>query len=112
MSRYINLKQIREKLDKKFEGRERTREMVRIRDGHRCCDCKTLWREGQRRFDIHHINDKKGESSRGYDRVIDVLKENHMITLCHHCHMQRERENGKIYYHGRGHKYFGYILPK
>ncbi len=70
----------------KMEGRERTREMVRIRDKHKCQDCKKKWIEGKRRFDIHHLNKLCGKKSRSYDKVSEMKG---LITLCHKCHYAR-----------------------
>ena len=66
-------------------GRDRTREAVRIRDKRTCQDCGKKWKEGQRRFDIHHLNGECGKKSRGYDRIADIKG---LITFCHSCHMK------------------------
>jgi len=41
---------------KKLEGREYNREKIRIRDKHTCQICGKNWEDGQRRFDVHHID--------------------------------------------------------
>lgn len=69
---------------KKLTGREAIREKIRIRDNHTCQICGKRWEEGQRRFDVHHIDCDK-EKSRQYD-VYDIEKDN-LITLCHKCHL-------------------------
>lgn len=74
-------------------GRDYVRELVRKRDRHTCQiakigkrskKCKRKWKEGMRRFDVHHINGLCGKKSRGYDRKEDMKG---LITICHSCHM-------------------------
>ena len=67
-------------------SRDRTREIVRIRDGHKCRKCGKVWQPGNRKFDCHHI-EGCGLKSRKYDRLEDVSS---MVTLCHRCHMTLE----------------------
>jgi len=71
-------------LGKKFSGRDLVREGVRRRDGYKCQMCFKEWKEGNRRFDIHHLNGLCGKKSRGYDRVDEIKG---LITLCHKCHL-------------------------
>ena len=83
------------------DGRERTRELVRMRDKHKCQDCgfrrfttsvvrynkklKTL--KGKKKsLDIHHLNGLCGKKSKSYDKVEDIQN---LITLCHKCHYNR-----------------------
>lgn len=65
------------------KGRDRTRELVRIRDKHTCQNCKKVWVLGMRRFDVHHLNGLCGKKSLAYDSVNELGS---MITLCHKCH--------------------------
>lgn len=65
-------------------GRERTREVVRIRDKHTCGDCQRVWKKGERRFDVHHLNGLCGMKSRKYDGIDEI---DGLATLCHKCHM-------------------------
>lgn len=92
-------------------GRDRTRNLVRIRDNFTCQDC------GERRtfedvqshnsrlptlkgriksFDVHHLNGLCGKKTRAYDSVKDI---DTMITLCHKCHYNRpeHKVNNKSY---------------
>lgn len=86
---------------KKNTGRDRAREMVRIRDNHTCLDCgiklttlnvlktnsliKGL--KGKIKcLDVHHINKQCGKNSRGFDSTKNLSG---MITLCHKCHFNR-----------------------
>lgn len=69
-------------------GIEKLRELVRIRDNHTCQICGKVWKRGQRRFDVHHMDrEKEGkngfiyENNKYFDR---------MITLCHRCHLNLE----------------------
>jgi 5-methylcytosine-specific restriction endonuclease McrA len=75
------------------KGRDLNREKVRVRDNHTCQDCGKKWEEGQRRFDVHHLNNLCGKKSRGYDKIseMDIL-----ITLCHKCHFNRPEHKTKI----------------
>src|SRR3989344_3286690 len=43
---------------KLLEGRDRLRELVRIRDNHTCQKCGKKWIEGTRRLDIHHLDEE------------------------------------------------------
>lgn len=79
--------------DNSFKGRERTREMVRIRDGHTCQDCGKRWQPGSRRFDVHHLNGLCGLKSRKYDRVEDIIT---LITYCHKCHLGNHVDKAKM----------------
>ena len=69
-----------------FKGRERTREIVRMRDNYTCQLCGRIWKEGKRRFDVHHI-DCDNKKTHQYDKIDGVRN---MITLCHKCHMNLE----------------------
>jgi len=66
----------------RFEGRDNTRELVRIRDRYQCQLCGILQESGKKALDIHHIEGGK-EKSRKYDKISKLGK---MITLCHKCH--------------------------
>ena len=63
-------------------GRDRLRELVRLRDGNVCQWCGKRWEQGKRRFDVHHIYGGPDDSHR-YDRDFNV-----QITLCHQCHLR------------------------
>lgn len=77
---------------KNLEGRERTRELVRIRDKHTCQNCKKVWTSG-RRFDVHHLNGVCGKKTRSYDSIFDLLG---LITLCHKCHYHHPEHSQRI----------------
>lgn len=85
------------------KGRERTRMMVRIRDGFSCKNCKstrTIREVNEHNeklpslkgriklYDVHHIDGNCGKNSTGYDStgVTDT-----MVTLCHKCHFQHHK---------------------
>jgi hypothetical protein len=80
---------------KKFQGRERTRELVRIRDNHTCQGCHKKHDGKSRRFDVHHKWGKCGKLSRRYDGIDKI---DSMVTLCHRCHMRTDsaRKNMSI----------------
>lgn len=65
-----------------MNSRERTKEKIRIRDNYTCQECGKIWKQGERRFDIHHIIGKPK----------DCLKNDkdysNQITLCHQCHLK------------------------
>lgn len=66
-----------------LEGTDRTREVVRIRDRHICQQCFRHWKIGERRFDIHHVEDC-GNLTYAYDKIGDISK---LRTMCHKCHI-------------------------
>lgn len=76
-------------------GREWTRELVRARDNYTCQKCKRVWREGFRRFDVHHLDESmlgktRSKGTTKYDREnMDKL-----ITFCHKCHYAWHKEKG------------------
>ena len=70
-----------------LEGRDRNRELVRIKFNRTCQSCGLKWAENERRLDIHHI-DQCGKKSRGYDRLEDIEKG--LEVLCHECHLTRK----------------------
>ena len=63
-------------------GRERFRERVRRRDGNECQLCGLKRNKNNRRLDVHHIYDERGENTRKCDSNFE-----NMITLCHKCHL-------------------------
>ena len=67
-----------------LQGRDLTRERIRIRDNHTCRKCGKEWQEGTRRFDVHH-KDCDPSKTKGYD-IYEEEKDN-LITLCHKCHL-------------------------
>ena len=70
--------------EKGFGGRDCLSEKVRARDNHTCQICGKVWQKGQRRFDVHHI-DEENESIFTCD---NYKKFDRMITLCHRCHLR------------------------
>jgi hypothetical protein len=68
----------------RLEGRERTRWLVRLRDGLKCRACDVKWKEGSRAFDVHHLKGLCGKRSRKYDSVKAM---DDLVTLCHKCHL-------------------------
>lgn len=80
-------------------GRDRARELIRIRDNHTCQKCGKKWKEGERRFDVHH-KDFNAEKS----RQVDVLEKEakNMITLCHKCHLGLPEHKEKSKWESKG----------
>lgn len=70
------------------------REKVRVRDKHKCRECKKLWRNPKRRFDVHHLNGQCGKKSRSYDQVSTMSG---LITLCHSCHMKKHASRRSMF---------------
>lgn len=88
--RFENQKYCSKKCKKLFRnknqltGRELTRERIRERDKHTCQTCGKKWKEGMRRFDVHHKDCVK-DKTKQYDNY-EKEKDN-LITLCHKCHL-------------------------
>ena len=76
----------------RISGRERTRYKARERDNFTCKDCGKVWKEGQRQFDVHHLNGLCGKKSRSYDKISGI---DGLITLCHKCHFNRHDWAGR-----------------
>ena len=76
-----------------LQGLDRPREMVRKRDRYTCQECGKIWLQGQRRFDVHHLNGLCGRLSRTYDRIKDISG---LITLCHKCHLNLDEVKRKM----------------
>lgn len=68
----------------KLQGRDRTREMVRIRDNYTCQMCGRKKGPREKNLDVHHLGGDCGKNrTYSYDKVCDMPK---LITLCHKCH--------------------------
>lgn len=80
------IRKYKDALGDKFQGRDRARELARVRDNHTCQNCGRKWVEGERRLDIHHLNGLCGKLSQSYDKTDDLSG---LITLCHKCHFNR-----------------------
>lgn len=80
-----------------MDGRNWTRELVRIRDNWTCQNCSRIWKKGERRFDVHHQDEHlEGQDKFKYMGKIDKENMNKMITLCHLCHMNLPEVKKKI----------------
>lgn len=76
------------KINIKHGGRDYIREIVRIRDNHTCQICGKKWNLGDRRFDVHHTDEKlEGRSNEKGIIMSDKKNLDKMITLCHKCHL-------------------------
>lgn len=69
-------------LVRNITGRDRNRELVRIRDKHTCQSCRKVWATG-RKLDVHHTDGLCGKKSMGYDSLEECKL---LVTLCHKCH--------------------------
>lgn len=69
-----------------MQGKDRARELTRIRDKNTCQECKRKWKLPQRRFDVHHLNGLCGKKSRDFDSIYEI---GGLITYCHKCHMSK-----------------------
>lgn len=77
-------------------GWQATADFVRERDHHKCQKCGRTRRKGERKLDVHHMNEQEGKN-RQFQKD---HKPEEMITLCRKCHLNlphiRERmSNGK-----------------
>jgi hypothetical protein len=78
-------------------GRDWVRELVRIRDKHRCQMCFKQWRKGMRRFDVHHTNEsQEGTSFKKHAAKRDKKNIDKMTTLCHKCHLNLDSVRKKM----------------
>lgn len=66
-------------------GRDRFRELIRLRDFHICQWCRKQWNTKDRRFDVHHINGTPEDTRRLGGNTDE------MITLCHKCHLNIDK---------------------
>ena len=86
------------KFGRDYEGRGRTRMLVRLRDEFTCQVCKSIRTPEMivgkiRLYDIHHLNGMCGKKSRGYDRLSEM---DGLITLCHRCHFNHPEHSQKL----------------
>lgn len=84
-------------LEIKSGGRDRFREIIRIRDKHTCQICLRVWKKGERRFDVHHEDEE--QEGRSKERGIckrDKENMDKMITLCHKCHLSLDSVKAKM----------------
>src|SRR3990167_5702741 len=68
-------------------SRDRVRELVRLRDEHTCQCCSKKWERGQRRFDVHHIDEKMEGLLHKLPVSYDRNNMDKLITYCHRCHL-------------------------
>jgi len=79
---------------KDLTGRDFLREKVRIRDRQTCQMCGKQWKEGTRKFDVHHLDEtKEGAFGRNYTDNKDMGK---LITYCHKCHLNLHSVRNKM----------------
>jgi len=76
-----------------LSGRDYTRELIRMRDKHTCQICGKKWKEGMRRFDVHHVDCDK-EKSKKYENF--EKEKYNMVTLCHKCHLNLPQHRKSI----------------
>lgn len=66
-----------------LDGRDYKRELIRKYFDHTCQKCKRIWKEGERRFDVHHLGEGSNKS-----KIYDDFKDIDTLTLlCHKCHL-------------------------
>lgn len=66
-------------------GLDYVREEVRTRDNFTCQMCLKQWIPGERRYDVHHL-DERMESIK--DIQYDRDNQDKLVTLCHRCHLR------------------------
>lgn len=72
-------------------ARDRYRELIRIRDGYTCQLCDWKWVKGERRLDIHHLDEQitgKIDTKADLKTSYDFKHPERCITLCHRCHLR------------------------
>jgi hypothetical protein len=63
------------------DGRNHLRELIRIRDKHTCQICLKVWQSGNRRFDVHHMDEsQEGKSGEKGSYKMDRENLDKMIT--------------------------------
>ena len=77
-------------------GRDRIRELVRMRDNYTCQECKKVWEIGQRRFDVHHLDEKYDGMGHSIPTGYDRNNLNKLITLCHKCHFNLDTTRKRL----------------
>lgn len=68
-----------------LSGRDRNRELARIKANFICGICGEAWKKNERSLDCHHkLKGECGVKTRSYDRLEDIQK----LLVCHHkCHL-------------------------
>ena len=78
----------------KLEGRDFLKEVIRRRDNYTCQTCGRVWKKGERRLDVHHLDeDLEGENGLKYENCKCFDR---MITLCHKCHLRLDNIKRKM----------------
>lgn len=81
-------------------GRDYVRELVRIRDNRTCQICSKKWKPTQRRFDVHHLDEKREGSDNNNLRQGNLRWDRNnldrMVTLCHKCHLNLDIVRNKM----------------
>lgn len=83
---------------KRLTGRDYVRELVRVRDGHRCQTCGKQKKPDGKRLDVHHLNGLCGKRTKKCDKVADMPG---LITLCHKCHFAHHQFSTKSQFKSR-----------
>lgn len=100
---------------KRMKGTERTRMLVRVRDGFACKDCGDVRtpeyaeQMGKRLHDVHHLLGLCGKRSKKYDKVADM---DGLVTLCHKCHFNRPEHATKRRLHSMSDDQLLYMTNK
>lgn len=77
-----------------LKGRDFLKKQVRRRDSQTCQICLKLWKKGERKFDVHHLDeDKEGKSGLTYENCKDLDRQ---VTLCHKCHLNLDSVRSKM----------------
>lgn len=77
-----------------LEGKDRLKEMVRRRDKYTCQICLRKWKKGERRLDVHHLDEElEGKAGLIYKNCKNLDRQ---ITLCHKCHLNLDSVKKKM----------------
>lgn len=84
------------KILRTMKSRDFAREIIRIKFNHTCQSkkCGKKWKEGMRRFDVHHLKGLCGKKSRKCDSVDDAKR--NFTLLCHQCHMRKHTVRSRL----------------
>lgn len=75
-----------------MKGRDKMREVARIKFNRTCQNCGRKWKKNERRFDIHHL-EGCGILTKKYDRLENL---DNLICYCHSCHLNLESVRRKM----------------
>lgn len=71
---------------------DKARQLIRFRDQNTCQECQRRWSEGERKFDVHHLDEQMiGRSNDLGIHKYDLQNPDKLVTLCHKCHIAHHK---------------------